>query len=102
MASTKIVWNEANLARLVKAPQVREEVGNAAGRIAMNAYNMGASFRTGLYHPDHKSPAIGNTQPSYLSDVRDMTHTPVGIAYTANYAAMKDNYLHNTLLKAVR
>jgi len=100
MASTKVVWDDRNIAKLVKLPQVREEVGNAAGRIAMNAYMLGASFRTELYHRGHKSPAVGNTQPSYLSDVRDMTHTPVGIAYTANYAAMKDNALNNTLLKA--
>ena len=29
-------------------------------------------------------------------------HTSVGIVYCGNYAAMKDNMLHNTLLKAVR
>jgi len=73
---------------------------DALGR-CIGANAMSAGYRTGLYHKDHQSPAIGNTQPVYDGDVRQMAHSVVGIVHTANYAAMRDNFESNTLLKAV-
>lgn len=71
--------------------------------IANRANNMSANYRTGKYHPDHKSPGVGGTQPRYQSNTqRPKGIVPVGMAYTANYAAKKDNYLHNTLLKSLK
>lgn len=61
---------------------------------------MSAGFRTGLYHRNHQSPAVGNTPAQYAGDVAMERKGYVGIVYTANYAAQKDNYQHNTLLKA--
>ena len=68
--------------------------------IEQRANAMSADFRTGYYHVDHKSPAVGGTQPEYGSDVRLGRHGYVGIVHPKNYAAMKDNYQNNTLLKA--
>lgn len=71
--------------------------------VASRANAMSAGFRTGKYHPDHKSPGVGGTQPVYRSNTqRPKGIVPVGMAYTGNYAAQKDNHLHNTLLKSLR
>ncbi len=70
------------------------------------ANSLGSGYRTAKYHRDHKSPAVGGTQPKYggsTSRLRtsDGVSIPVGIVVTKNYAAMKDNMLHNTLLKSL-
>ena len=112
MGSVVIKFNDANMGKLCKAPAAREEVEAATGRVAANANSLGAQFRTGLYHrgksydggndKSHKSGVVGNTQPVYGMKVKGGGHTSVGVVYCGNYAAMKDNMLHNTLLKAVR
>lgn len=76
-------------------------VASVTSKVAANANSMGAAYRTGYYHRDHKSPAVGGTQPSYAGDVRKYGYKPVGIVHPKNYAAMKDNMLHNTLLKSL-
>lgn len=96
-----IQWNDAVLGRIIgKAPEVVAEVERATTSIADKANAMSSGYRTGYYHPDHKSPGVGRTQPKYVSDVQVKMHSVVGIVYTGNYAAMKDNYENNTLLKA--
>ena len=76
-------------------------VSQVTAKAASNANALGAGFRTGLYYRDHKAPPVGNTQPRYDSNVQKRKGGPVGIVYTANYAAAKDNMLHNTLLKSL-
>lgn len=96
-----IQWNDSVLGHMIgKSPSVVAEVERATDAIAGRANSMSAGYRTGIYHRDHKSPGVGNTQPKYVSDVQVKTHSVVGIVYTGNYAAMKDNYENNTLLKA--
>jgi hypothetical protein len=66
----------------------------------VNAANaMSSGFRTGIYHRDHRSPGVGNTQPVYVGDVTEGRRGIVGIVHPANYAAMLDNHENNTLLK---
>ena len=70
------------------------------------ANSLGSGYRTGYYHRDHKSPAVGGTQPKYGGSTQRFRNSegisiPVGIVTTKNYAAMKDNMLHNTLLKSL-
>lgn len=81
------------------ADDVASVLGDAAARICEIANSMGAGFRTGIYHPDH-GQSVGDTQPDYAYDVRDGSRGPVGLVWTNNYAAMKDTYENNTLLKA--
>lgn len=77
-------------------------VRNAADAVSSRANAMSSGFRTAKYHRDHKSPAVGGTQPKYEANTgRPRGIVPVGIVYTANYAAQKDNHLHNTLLKSL-
>lgn len=71
-----------------------------SSQIARAANSMSSGFRTGFYHRDHKSPAIGGTSPVYSSDVKMGRKGYVGIVHPSNYAAMKDNHQNNTLLKA--
>lgn len=96
-----IQWNDAALGRVIgKAPEVVAEVERCTREIWSNANAMGSGFRTGLYHRDHKSPAVGDTQAAYDGNVEVKNNAVVGIVYTGNYAAMKDNAENNTLLKA--
>lgn len=102
MANVTTHWNMAAIGRAIgRAPSVVEDVTRVTNKIASSANSMSSGYRTGLYHRDHQSPAVGDTQPSYVADVREEHNSVVGIVYTGNYAAMKDNTENNTLLKAM-
>ena len=79
---------------------VRGALDARTAQITARANALGSGFRPGHYHPDHRSPGVGGTQPSYVGDVRMGRRGYVGIVHPANYAAMKDNYENNTLLKS--
>lgn len=84
-----------NAENIVPALQV------CVSKIVGNANAMSAGFRTGRFYDRKENKLKGNTQPAYDGDVQRRGKGPIGIVYTANYAAMKDNHLHNTLLKSV-
>lgn len=44
---------------------------------------------------------VGGQAPQYVSDVKRGRKGWVGIASTGNYAARKDNYENNTLVKSI-
>ena len=79
---------------------VKTALDARTAQITARANALGSGFRTGHYHPNHQSPGVGGTQPSYVGDVRMGRRGYVGIVHPANYAAMKDNHDNNTLLKA--
>ena len=94
-----IEWDDDALVIAVSgsADQIRSITEQTAARA--NALSSG--YRTGLYYRDHKKPPVGDTQPVYSHDVKTYGKGyPVGIVYTGNYAAMKDNHENNTLLKS--
>ena len=97
MAETlEINWNKHALGRAIgTAPETLEAVTEATNRIASNAQSMGSGFRTKKYK------GKGDTPAQYASDVHSYGNAHVGIVYTANYSAQKDNWTNNTLLKAV-
>lgn len=77
-------------------------IRNVADNVASAANAMSAGYKTGKYHREHKSPGVGGSQPVYESNTqRPKGVVPVGIVYTRNYAAMKENHEHNTLLKSL-
>lgn len=87
---------------IANLPQVKGALTEEANAIAARANGMSAGFRTGLYHHDHKSPAVGNTQPRYEAEAaHQFGRSSVALVHPANYAAMKDTHLHNTLLKSI-
>ena len=73
---------------------------SAAREAAERANAMSSGYRTALYHKDGQT--VGNTQPHYVGDAKVGSKGPVGIVHPKNYAAMKDNYENNTMLKAVQ
>ena len=83
------------------APETVVEVDRATRAIYEAANSMGSSFRTGLYHRDHKSPAVGHTPPVYMGNVEMHHGTPVGIVGTLNYSSRCDNARNNTLIKSI-
>lgn len=86
---------------LAQSSALHGMVNDATAKIGQRASSMSAGFRTGYYHKDHKSPAVGGTQAKYEHDVTTFKGLPVGIVHPANYAGMKDNHDNNTMLKAM-
>lgn len=99
--ASRVVWDDAAIGRLCASQPARDAVREKTEEVQGRAQSLGGGFRTGLYHRDHKSPAVGNTPAVYESNVRDYGSASVGIVYTGNYSAMKDNSRNNTLLKAI-
>ena len=99
MAKKNVKFSYAALYRVigeVSEPHVRKETAEMRNR----ASAISAGFRTGEKRGFY-GPGIGNQPTRYESDVK-LYHGywPVGLVYTGNYSAMKDNTLNNTLLKA--
>jgi methyl coenzyme M reductase alpha subunit len=84
------------------AEKLPGQLSTPVNAIINAANSMSAGFRTGIFHDPKTGEKRGDTQPNYAGNVIKGKHGYVGIVYTANYAAQKDNHLHNTLLKAVR
>ncbi|MBQ9021556.1 MAG: hypothetical protein IJ113_06040 [Eggerthellaceae bacterium] len=101
MASAFVRINEKKLKKLVD-----ESSGTGAllqGRVDSvegKANSSSSGFRTGIYHRPG-GEKVGNTQPTYKGNVTKGRKGYVGIVYTGNYSAMKDNYENNTLLKSL-
>ena len=93
--------DEAALERAaLRGEGMQEVLGRKVAHIAGVANAMSSGFRTGLYYRNHESPPVGNTQPKYGGDVKLGDYGWIGLVHPENYAAMKDNHEHNTLLKA--
>jgi hypothetical protein len=102
MADVKFTIDREKVWRLAcKSDGTYQLVRSAGDATAGKANALSAGFKTGRYHPNHKSPGVGGTQPSYRSNTRRNPTVPTAIVYTANYAAQKDNMQHNTLLKSL-
>ena len=97
-----IHWDKAALGSAIGlADETREAIEDATDRIAANAQSMSASFRTGIYHDHTTGEKKGDTPTNYVGDVQTFRNAVVGIVYTGNYSAQKDNLMNNTLLKAI-
>lgn len=103
MADVVIKIDENKLYEAIQnAEDLPEVLGEITSRITANANTLGSSFRTGLFYDRSIGQRVGDTQPEYGGDVKRKGRSMVGIVHPRNYAAMKDNYEHNTLLKAAR
>ena len=70
-------------------------------QITGKANALSSGFRTEETRDYSTGQMVGGTQPRYAGDVEKKRNTVVGLIHPTNYAAMKDNYLHNTLLKSL-
>ena len=85
-----------------KSEEMYQVIRSETDRRATRANALSAGFKTKKYHVEHRSPAVGGTSPRYTAHTgRPNGQVPIGIVYTGNYAAQKENMLHNTLLKCI-
>ena len=102
MASVNVEINQGAKEKAInESGNLLTRIDREAKRIASNANNLGAGYRTGRWHDHATGETKGNTAPKYVGESRRGKKGPIGIVHPINYAAMKDNYLHNTMLKAV-
>lgn len=101
-ASVELRIDRGGLAAALSGAEAQAVVNQCAQDIASRATSSGAGFRTKRRYKDGVLVA-GDKQPSYGAHIK---LTPdggaVGIAYTANYAAILHNSVTNALLKAAR
>ena len=69
-------------------------------RIIDAASALSAGYMSGVFHDHETGTTNGPTHAEYDGNVQRRGKGFIGIVYTANYAAQKDNYENNTLLKA--
>lgn len=104
MASTvtvKVDINQKSLERAVNfASGTGTALNNESLKIAAKANALSAGYRTPKWHDHETGETKGDTPARYDGNSKLGRKGYVGIVFTANYAAQKENHLHNTLLKA--
>lgn len=73
----------------------------ASNTIAARSTALGSGYRTPKWHDHDTGETKGGKAPKYGADVYHGKRGYIGIVHPENYSAMKDNYLHNTMLKAI-
>ena len=98
-----INWDGNALGRAVGQDEgVREKIVEMTNERITKANMLGAGYTTKRTTDRETGKKVGGTTARYGGDVQMSKKSPkwpVGIVHPVNYAAMKDNYLHNTLLK---
>lgn len=103
MARVEVRLDNAKVAEAIAdAPRMKPLLEGVSSAIATSANAMSAGFRTGRFYDRTENKLKGNTQPRYASNVQRRGNVLIGLIYTANYAAQKDNHEHNTLLKSLK
>ena len=99
MASMRVKVNDKAVERAIaNSPGIKRALKQKGDYHAAVANALGAGYRTGRWH-DHKTGEVkGGKAPEYAATMGDKGD--ICLVHPVNYAAMKDNYLHNTLLKA--
>ena len=102
MAEIEIYLDKKKLVKVINdSEELKASMEGHVSRITANANAMSAGYRTGRFYDRAEGKLKGNTQPEYKGDVQKRRGTLVGLIHPNNYAAMKDNYEHNTLLKSI-
>lgn len=91
-------WKET----IKKLPPVKGALTKEANVICARANGMAAGFKTGRYYDRTAGKLKGETPAVYgMKPTKEFGRTTVALVYAQNYAAQKDTYTNNTLLKAV-
>lgn len=84
------------------AENLPEVIDGKASQIADKANAMSSGYRTEEITDPKTKRKRGGTKPSYRTKpARIFGRSMVGLVYTANYSAQKENHEHNTLAKAM-
>lgn len=101
MANWEVHLDEKKAQEFVdNASGTQKALDEATGSLSSTANSLSSWFRTMKCHI--KGKQVGGTQPRYGKTVKYKKGAYVGFVHPKNYAAIKDNYLHNTLLKSMR
>ena len=99
MAKERIVIDDKSVMSAINNSQgIKPALLSYGQRIANRANNLGAGYRTPKWHDHETGETKGGKQPEYGATLGN--RQVICIVHPENYAAMKDNYLHNTMLKA--
>ena len=115
---TVVIDRQAVKEAVVNSDGTKKAIQDCCSKINDRANALAAGYKTGIWHeynsktaknPGHgkwhehgaKTEEIGGTQARYKSSVRKYPTAVIGIVYTSNYAAQKENMQHNTLLKSI-
>lgn len=79
---------------------VQDVLQEKTDEIIDRANSMSAGFRTKRTYNYAEHKWVGNTQPRYGGDVQLRRRGYIGLVHPLNYAALKDSYENNTILKA--
>ena len=98
-----IKWDGNALGRAVGQDEgVRARITEMTNSRIVQANALGSGYKTKRTTDRKTRKEVGGTVARYGGDVQMSKKSPkwpVGIVHPLNYAAMKDNMLHNTLLK---
>lgn len=96
-----IVIDERALKNAVSfAEGVQGVLQDKTNEIVDRANSMSSGFRTKRTFNYAENKPVGGTQPQYGGDVQLHSNGYVGLVHPLNYAALKDSYENNTILKA--
>lgn len=102
MADLKIVLDEDKVYEAIQDAEGTVGMLDAlTQRITGKANALSSGYRTGRFYDRQAKELKGDTQPRFEGNVERRGRSQVGLVYTANYAAQKHNYEHNTLLKSI-
>lgn len=90
-------WEE----KIVKLPSVKGAVTKESKRLCESANSMASGFKSGRWYDPKTKSYIGETQAQYATNTKSYPKGPVGLVYSRNYAAKKDNLTNNTLAKVI-
>ena len=90
-------WEET----IKKLPAVKGAVTKESKRLCASANAMASGFKSGRWYDPKTKSYIGETQAQYATNTKSYPKEPVGLIYTRNYAAKKDNLTNNTLAKVI-
>lgn len=76
-------------------------LGTLVKQVASKANALASGYRTGYYYDRSIGKRKGGTQAKYAGNVKKKGKSQVGLVYTSNYSAQKENMEHNTLLKSL-
>lgn len=102
MADVRVEINGRKLFYAIQdAEGLKETLEAEVNRIKSAANANGSGFRTENTVDWATGQRYGGTAPIYDGNVQRKKNSTVGLVFTANYSARKDNMLHNTLLKSI-
>lgn len=100
MDSVRIEIDENSvMAAICKSDGIKPALKGYGARIAERSNMLSVGYRTPKWHDHETGEVKGGKQPKYGATLGN--RQVICIVHPENYAAMKDNYLHNTMLKAM-